>query len=102
MAMKSLFTSGMSTPAWLRMKATAKSGSMPPLQSAKMLIVPVGATVVTLQLRSLRVGADARAIVGARGRRIRTPDAALPFSERAACFGQAFTLLLRFLIDERT
>ena len=32
MATKSSFTSGISTPAWLRMNATAKSGSMPELQ----------------------------------------------------------------------
>jgi hypothetical protein len=56
MATKSSFTSGMSTPAWLRMNATAKSGSMPELQLAMIEMVPVGATVVTLQLRSFRIG----------------------------------------------
>jgi hypothetical protein len=49
-------TSGISTPAWLRMNATAKSGSMPDEQPAMIEIVPVGATVVTLQLRSFRIG----------------------------------------------
>ena len=38
------------------MKATAKSGSMPELQPAMMEMVPVGATVVTLQLRSRCIG----------------------------------------------
>ncbi len=56
MATKSSFTSGISTPAWFRMNATAKSGSMPELQPAMMEMVPVGATVVTLQLRSFRIG----------------------------------------------
>ena len=56
MATKSSFTSGISTPAWFRMKATAKSGSMPELQPAMMEMVPVGATVVTLQFRSFRIG----------------------------------------------
>ena len=55
-ATKSSFTSGISTPAWLRMNATANSGSMPELQPAMMEIVPVGATVVTLQLRSSCIG----------------------------------------------
>ena len=56
MATKSSFTSGMSTPAWLRMNATAKSGSIPELQPAMIEIVPVGATVVTLQFLSRRIG----------------------------------------------
>ncbi len=56
MATKSSLTSGISTPAWFRMNATAKSGSMPELQPAMMEMVPVGATVVTLQLRSFRIG----------------------------------------------
>ena len=55
-ATKSSFTSGISTPAWLRMNATAKSGSIPELQPAMIEIVPVGATVVTLQFRSRRIG----------------------------------------------
>ena len=42
----------MRTPAWLRMNATANNGSRPDEHPAMMLIVPVGATVVTLQLRS--------------------------------------------------
>lgn len=46
----------MSTPAWFRMNATAKSGSMPELHPAMIEMVPVGATVVTLQLRSFRIG----------------------------------------------
>ncbi len=46
---KSGFTSGMRLPAWFRMKATAKRGSIPPEQPAKMEMVPVGATVVRLQ-----------------------------------------------------
>ena len=53
---KSSLTSGISAPAWLRMKATANSGSIPPEQPAKIEIVPVGATVVRLQLRSRRSG----------------------------------------------
>ena len=56
MATKSSFTSGISTPAWLRMKATAKSGSIPELQPAMIEMVPVGATVVTLQFRRRRIG----------------------------------------------
>ncbi len=56
MRTKSGFTSGMSEPAWLRMNATANRGSMPPEQPAKIEIVPVGATVVRLQLRSARSG----------------------------------------------
>ena len=56
MATKSSFTSGISTPAWFRMNATAKSGSMPELQPAMIEMVPVGATVVTLQFRSRRIG----------------------------------------------
>ena len=36
--------------------ATAKIGSMPPEHPAKMEMVPVGATVVRLQCRSLRIG----------------------------------------------
>ncbi len=56
MRTKSSFTSGISTPAWLRMNATAKSGSIPPEQPAMIEIVPVGATVVRLQLRSFRIG----------------------------------------------
>ena len=55
-------TSGMSVPAWLRMNATAYSGSMPPEQPAMIEIVPVGATVVMLQLRSRRQRADAVAL----------------------------------------
>ncbi len=47
------------------MNATAKSGSIPPEQPAKMEMVPVGATVVRLQLRSFRSG------------RIRSPSARL-------------------------
>ena len=53
-ATKSSLTSGIMTPAWLRMKATAKSGSMPPLHPAMIEMVPVGATVVRLQLRRRR------------------------------------------------
>ena len=55
-ATKSSFTSGIITPAWLRMNATAKSGSRPDEQPAMIEIVPVGATVVTLQLRSSCIG----------------------------------------------
>ena len=51
-ATKSSLTSGIIAPAWLRMNATAKSGSIPPLHPAMMEMVPVGATVVRLQLRS--------------------------------------------------
>ena len=53
---KSSFTSGINTPAWLRMNATAKSGSIPDEQPAMIEIVPVGATVVRLQLRRRRIG----------------------------------------------
>ena len=56
MATKSSLTSGISTPAWFRMNATANSGSMPELQPAMIEMVPVGATVVTLQLRSFCIG----------------------------------------------
>jgi hypothetical protein len=49
-------TSGIMTPAWLRMNATANSGSSPDEQPAMMEMVPVGATVVTLQLRSSCIG----------------------------------------------
>src|ERR1035437_6746594 len=63
MAVKSSFTSGICTPAWLRMNATANSGSRPLEQPAMMEIVPVGATVVVLQLRSICIG------------RIRSPEA---------------------------
>src|SRR5947207_5832669 len=38
------------------MNATANSGSMPDEQPAMIEMVPVGATVVRLQLRSLRMG----------------------------------------------
>ena len=38
------------------MNATAKSGSMPELHPAMIEMVPVGATVVTLQLRRRRMG----------------------------------------------
>ena len=38
------------------MNATAKSGSRPDEQPAMIEIVPVGATVVTLQLRSICIG----------------------------------------------
>ena len=38
------------------MNATANRGSMPPEQPAKIEIVPVGATVSRLQLRSGRIG----------------------------------------------
>ena len=38
------------------MNATAKSGSMPDEQPAMMEMVPVGATVVRLQLRKRRIG----------------------------------------------
>ena len=55
-ATKSSLTSGIMTPAWLRMKATAKSGSSPDEQPAMIEIVPVGATIVTLQLRSICIG----------------------------------------------
>ncbi len=55
-ATNSSFTSGIRTPAWLRMNATAKSGSIPEEQPAMIEIVPVGATVVRLQLRSRRSG----------------------------------------------
>ncbi len=56
MAMKSSFTSGIRTPAWFRMNATAKSGSIPELHPAMIEMVPVGATVVTLQFRSRFMG----------------------------------------------
>ena len=56
MRTKSGFTSGMRAPAWFRMKATAKRGSIPPEHPAKIEIVPVGATVVRLQFRSGRSG----------------------------------------------
>ncbi len=46
----------MSAAAWFRMNATANSGSIPDEQPAMIEIVPVGATVVTLQLRSRRIG----------------------------------------------
>src|SRR2546430_6795476 len=46
----------MSTPAWLRMNGTANNGSMPEEHPAMIEIVPVGATVVRLQLRSRRIG----------------------------------------------
>jgi hypothetical protein len=55
-ATKSSLTSGIITPAWLRMNATANSGSRPEEQPAMIEIVPVGATVVTLQLRSFCIG----------------------------------------------
>src|SRR5258708_21785070 len=55
-ATKASFTSGITTPAWLRMNAMANSGSIPELQPEMIEIVPVGATVVRLQLRSLRSG----------------------------------------------
>src|SRR2546423_1807781 len=55
-ATKSSFTSGMSTPAWLRMNATANNGSMPEEHPAMIEIVPVGATVGRLQLRSRPLG----------------------------------------------
>ena len=51
-ATKSSLTSGISTPAWLRMNATANNGSMPEEHPAMIEIVPVGATVVRLQCRS--------------------------------------------------
>jgi hypothetical protein len=38
------------------MNATANSGSMPELHPAMIEIVPVGATVVTLQFRRRRIG----------------------------------------------
>jgi hypothetical protein len=38
------------------MNATAKSGSIPELQPAMMEMVPVGATVVTLQFRRRCIG----------------------------------------------
>jgi hypothetical protein len=38
----------------LRQKLTAKSGSMPEEQPAMMLMVPVGATVVTVAFLSAR------------------------------------------------
>jgi hypothetical protein len=55
-ATKSSFTSGINTPAWFRMNATANSGSIPELEPAMIEMVPVGATVVTLQFRSRRMG----------------------------------------------
>ena len=55
-ATKSSFTSGIIDPAWFLMNATAKSGSIPPLHPAMIEIVPVGATVVRLQLRRRRSG----------------------------------------------
>ena len=83
-ATKSSFTSGISTPAWFRMNATAKSGSMPELQPAMIEMVPVGATVVTLQLRSRRIG-RIRSPLGAAGAGgVRAPDAPLPLGEDAA------------------
>ena len=55
------------------MKATAKSGSMPDAHPAMIEIVPVGATVSTLQLRSRRSG------------RIRSP-----FGARAQLYAAAY------------
>ena len=61
-ATKSALTSGIITPAWFRMNATANSGSRPDEQPAKIEMVPVGATVVMLQLRRRCIG------------RMRSPD----------------------------
>ena len=100
MATKSSLTSGISTPAWFRMKATAKSGSIPELQPAMIEIVPVGATVVTLQFRSRRIGRT-RSPLGPRARGlVRAPDAPLPLREDAALARQPLALDLGLLVHE--
>src|SRR6267143_1265664 len=81
------------------MNATAKSGSMPDEQPAMIEIVPVGATVVRLQLRSRRMANALAAGVAGAGR-IRSPDRALPLREDAALLRQLLGGNLRLLIDE--
>ena len=100
MATKSSFTSGISTPAWFRMNATAKSGSMPELQLAMMEMVPVGATVVTLQFRSFRIGRT-RSPSGPRAALSSGPQMLCgPLREGAADLGQALGLDLGLLVHE--
>ncbi len=89
MATKSSLTSGIITPAWLRMNATANSGSIPDEHPAMMEMVPVGATVVTLQLRRRRSG-RMRSPLGARAH-----DSSGPQMERSHC-GNTPRLSARF------
>src|SRR5213080_1157441 len=98
-ATKSSFTSGMSTPAWFRMNATANSGSMPEEHPAMIEIVPVGATVVRLQLRSRRIG-RMRSPRGPRAARVRSRDRPLPLGEDAALLRQLLRRRLRLLVHE--
>ena len=90
----------MSTPAWFRMNATANSGSIPELQPAMIEIVPVGATVVTLQFRSRRIGRIRSPLGRARTGLVRAPDASLPLGEYAADLGEPLGLPLALLVHE--
>ena len=99
-ATKSSFTSGISTPAWLRMNATAKSGSMPDEQLAMIEIVPVGATVVTLQLRSFRIG-RMRSPSASRAQVASGPQMLFSHSGKTPRMrGEPLRLVLRLLVDE--
>ena len=69
-------------------------------QPAMIEIVPVGATVVTLQLRSRRIGRMRSPVCVARAGRVRAPDAPLPLGERAALLGQPLRFDLRLLVHE--
>ena len=82
------------------MNATANSGSSPLEHPAMIEIVPVGATVVTLQLRSSCIGRIRAPDFVARARCIGTPDALRPFGERAAIGREALALLLPFDVEE--
>ncbi len=87
------------------MNATAKSGSMPDEQPAMIEIVPVGATVVRLQLRSFRIGRT-RSPLGPRaqvasGPQIershsgKTPRCSASFSEAAFASSSTNSITLR-------
>src|SRR3979409_1120015 len=82
------------------MNATAKSGSMPELHPAMMEMVPVGATVVTLQLRRRRIGRMAPPLGPREAVFVGAPDAPLPLGENAALGRQSLRFDLRFFIDE--
>src|SRR5581483_11287764 len=81
------------------MNATANSGSRPDEQLAMIEIVPVGAIVVTLQLRSSCIGRMRWPSLSRAGF-VRPPDRARPLGERAALMRQTLALALGLGVDE--
>ncbi len=100
MATKSSFTSGMSTPAWFRMKATAKSGSMPGAAAGDDRDRAGGCHRGDVAVPEAAHRADPLALGPAGGGLVGTPDAPLPLREDAPVPGQPLALDLGLVVDE--